>query len=157
LTLSRASAHGRRVTHRIAALLLVLVGCGGTHHEVASSPIEARLAAMPAPPVAWSRPVATLSDEDFTRICPYLIENVGLTCDATACPDGTSVETYVYACEPETSGPAARSLPCAITFGEMLACYLAIREHPCNEGPLGDGLVECEALAQCGLPSPEAP
>lgn len=106
---------------------------------------------MPAPPVAWSTPIATLADADFERICPYLDAHVGLTRESALCPDGSTVEAYVYDCAPERSGPAARALPCAVTFGEMLACYLAIREHPCDLTPLGADLPECSVLAQCGI------
>lgn len=141
-----------------ALLSMSLLGCGATPPRAEStSRTDARLAAMPAPPVAWSTPIATLSDDDFTRICPYLAEHVGLTREASVCADGTTVEPYVYDCEPARSGPAARSFPCSCTFGEMLACYLAIREHPCDEAPLGRGLPECEVLARCGFEPTEAP
>ena len=65
--------------------------------------------------------------------------------------DGRTVEPYTYECDPAHSGRSARSLPCAVTFGEIVACYLAMREHPCDAGGVGAGLAECEAFAACGV------
>lgn len=113
-----------------------------------------RLAPLPTPPVPWETPVAQLSDEDFEGICPYLAENAGLTRPEVTCPDGNAVEAYEYECDPSSSGPSARSMPCAITFGEILACYLALREHPCDGGAMGEDLPECAAFDACGVDLP---
>ena len=138
-------------------LALVLAACGGAapaaEEPARAEPgaVAARLAAMPEPPVAWSTRVAALTEADFGEICPYLASGVGLTSDAVTCPDGARVEPYTYQCEPASSASRARSLPCAITFGEIVACYVAIREHPCDHAPLGEGLAECDALNDCGI------
>jgi hypothetical protein len=136
------------------ALVAMLVACGAAERAPATPELDARLSAMPPPPVAWSTPCATLSDADFEGICPYLAEHVGLGTEAVTCPDGSIHEPYLYECEPARSGAAARSLPCAITFGEMLACYLTIRDHACEHGRLGEGHPECDALAACGIDLP---
>lgn len=120
----------------------------------ARSSIDARLAPLPPPPVPWTTPVAQLSDADFEGICPYLAEHAGLSRPEVSCPDGSVVEPYEYHCDPSTSGPSARSMPCAITFGEILACYLALREHPCEGGDTGAGLPECAAFDACGVDLP---
>lgn len=143
------------MTCRALFAAIVLAGCGASAPSTTTPEIDARLGALAAPPVPWPTRCATLSDADFERICPYLAEHVGLSGPAVSCPDGSVVEPYVFECAPERSGPAARSLPCAITFGEMVACYVAIREHACEHGPLGEGLPECAALSACGIDLPE--
>lgn len=140
--------------------VLVLGACGGRPSTGAPATANEdragvdRLSRLPTPPVPWETPVAHLSDEDFERICPYLAENAGLSRSEVTCPDGEVVEAYEYECDPSTSGPSARSMPCAITFGEILACYLALREHPCEGGATGEGLAECAAFEACGVDLP---
>ncbi len=153
-----------------ASMFASLTACGAAevrshasasheHGEVdgASGAVAARLAPMPAPPVPWDTPIARLSDADFEGICPYLAQNAGLSRPEVHCADGRVVEPYAYHCEPSTSGPSARSMPCSITFGEILACYLALREHPCEAGETGEGLAECAAFAACGVDLPGSP
>lgn len=136
-------------------LFASIAACGGAPRasEAPTPPmspaVEARIASLPTPPIAWSRPISSLDENDFRSICPYLADHVGLSSSAVTCPDGRVVETYAYDCEPGSSAEHARSHPCSLSFGEVVACYVAVREHPCDSGPLGEGLAECEALDAC--------
>src|SRR5687768_17084345 len=113
-------------------LALLLAGCGAAPasrdapRAEPSPAVSVRLSSLAEPPVAWSAPVAGLSDDDFGRICPWLVANVELGGGAATCDDGRTVEPYTYECDPAHSGRSARSLPCAVTFGEIVACYLAM-------------------------------
>lgn len=139
-----------------------LSACGAAADAIApgdgtpADPIATRLAALPPAPVPWESPVARLSDADFEGICPYLAQNAGLSQPEVTCPDGTVVTPYAYHCDPSTSGPGARSMPCAVTFGEVLACYLALREHPCDASTTGQELPECDPFEDCGLDVPRS-
>jgi hypothetical protein len=148
----------------VLCLVLLLSACthasdpppesgGGPASEVPALPgnaaVQARLGSLPAPPSAWSTRVAALSPDDFVALCPYLDANVHLEGSAVTCPDGSSAAVAEHHCEPESWSAAARSLPCTISLGEMVACRLAMVEHPCDGGPYGENLDECEAFEHC--------
>jgi hypothetical protein len=161
----------RRTT--IGCVALVLAACGSTSepaHErddttsdgsggetTTSTPaalpgnaaVQARLAPLPAPPSPWSTVVGTLTPDDFVALCPYLASNVHLEGSSATCPDGTTAAVVEHECDPERWSAAARSLPCSITLGEMVACRLAMVDHPCDGGPYGENLDECEAFERC--------
>lgn len=139
-------------------LVLLLASCGAsptaapaTTAAEPSPAVRARLDALPTPPTEWATRVSALTDDDFGRICPWLAENVGLGAEPVTCDDGTTVEPYTYECDPAHSAANARSLHCSVTFGEIVACYVAMREHPCDSGGVGAGLEECAAFESCGV------
>ncbi len=119
--------------------------------------VRARLAALPAPPSPWTTPVAALTPADFVALCPYLDQNVHLEGSTVTCPDGSTAQVTEHHCEPESWAQAARSLPCAITLGEITACRLAMVEHPCDSGAYGENLDECEAFEACTCDGSRAP
>ena len=126
---------------------------GDPTSDVAALPgnaaVQARLGPLPTPPSPWSTRVAALSPDDFVSLCPYLDANVHLEGSTVACPDGTTAAVTEHHCEPESWSSAARSLPCTISLGEMVACRLAMVEHPCDGGPYGENLEECDAFTHC--------
>jgi hypothetical protein len=142
----------------LALSALALVACS---HDVpdAASPrgdalpgnaaVQARLGALPAPPIPWTTPVGTLVPADFEGLCPYLAANVPLEGSTVQCPDGSTAEVAAYACDPMRLTESARALPCTISFGEIIACRLAMVAHPCDGGPLGENLEECQAFDAC--------
>lgn len=111
--------------------------------------VQARLAPLPAPPIAWSTPVGTLAPADFEGLCPYLATNVPLEGSTVQCPDGSSADITAYECDPVRLTESARALPCTISLGEIIACRLAMVAHPCDGGPLGENLEECQAFDAC--------
>jgi hypothetical protein len=119
--------------------------------------VQARLGLLPAPPRPWSAITATLSPEDFAELCPYLLANVHLEGSSLTCPDGTTATVAEHECVPEHMSAAARGLPCTITWGEVVACRLAMVEHPCDGGPLGENLDECQAFDACTLDQARPP
>ncbi len=111
--------------------------------------VQTRLGPLPAPPIAWSTPVASISTDQFGSLCPYLVTNVHLEASTVTCPDGSAGEVAAYECNPDHMAASARSLPCTISLGEIVACRLAMVEHPCDGGPLGENLDECQAFDAC--------
>jgi hypothetical protein len=146
-------------------LALALVACGAhsesrpppstaeTTSDVRALPgnaaVQARLGALPTPPRPWSTVAAALSPDDFTELCPYLVANVHLEGGQVTCPDGSTANISEHQCVPADMSAAARGLPCTITWGEIVACRLAMVEHPCDGGPLGENLQECQAFDAC--------
>lgn len=162
-----------RPTHRVPALgaTLLFVACAHsepppsdettpTSTEAAlpgNAAVHARLGPLPAPPQPWATPVAALTPDDFVSLCPYLDRNVHLEGSTASCPDGSTAAVVEHHCVPDAWSAAARSLPCTISLGEMVACRLAMVEHPCDGGPYGENLDECEAFEECTLDGSRPP
>ena len=140
-------------------IAFLLVACGPSATPATERPastslpgnaaVRARLSSLPAPPSAWSTPVGTLTPDDFVTLCPYLVAHAHLEGGDVACPDGSTATLNTYECEPARMSAAARSLPCSITLGEIVACRLATVEAPCGDGHVGEDLPECEAFEAC--------
>jgi hypothetical protein len=147
--------------------VLALGACGGHSspspppHAADTTPaalpgnaaVQARLGALPAPPRPWSNVAASLPEADFVELCPWLNANIQMTGGQVSCPDGTSATISEHVCEPAAMASAARCLPCAISWGEIVACRIAMVEHPCDGGPLGENLEECRAFDSCNVES----
>jgi hypothetical protein len=166
LPCERASLPGMRLS---LTAFLVLSACahasapppesgGGPASDVAALPgnaaVQARLGPLPAPPRPWSTVAASLSPDDFVELCPYLVANVHMEGGTVTCPDGSTGTITEHVCEPAAMSTAARGLPCAISWGEIVACRLAMVEHPCDGGPLGENLEECQAFDACTCTGP---
>lgn len=119
--------------------------------------VRARLAALPAPPRPWSTVAASLTPADFAELCPYMRANLHLEGGSVTCPDGSTVTIDAHDCESEAMATAARTLPCAISWGEIAACRLAMVEHPCDGGSMGENLEECQAFDACTCTGPGTP
>ena len=156
-------------TEMTFAFWLALAGCG--HSATALAPesettqaslpgngaVQVRLGALPEPPRAWSTAAASLTEADFVELCPYLVRNVRLEGGEVTCPDGSTAQISEHVCDPAAMSAAARGLPCVISWGEIVACRLAMVEHPCDGGPVGENLEECQAFDACTCTGPGAP
>lgn len=158
-------------TVRSALLSLLVLGCGAASspepepETPVSAPaalpgnaaVQARLGPLPAPPRAWSTVAASLTPDDFVELCPYLVANVHLEGGTVTCPDGSTGTISAHECDPNAMSASARGLPCAISWGEIVACRLAMVEHPCDGGPVGENLEECQAFDACTCTGPCSP
>jgi hypothetical protein len=142
-----------------SSIVATLLACGPSatpppQHTTSSLPpgnaaVQARISTLPPPPTPWSTLVGTLTPDDFVTLCPYLIAHSHLEGGDVACPDGSTATLNTYECEPERMSAAARSLPCSISLGEIVACRLATVAAPCGDGHVGEDLPECEAFDAC--------
>lgn len=113
--------------------------------------MQARLSALPTPPRPWSNVAASLTVADFVELCPYLIANIQMTGAQVTCPDGTTATISAHECDPAGMAGAAHGLPCEMSWGEIVACRVAMVEHPCDGGLLGESLEECQAFDACNV------
>ncbi len=154
---------------RSALLCVLVIGCGPAASAEPETPastsvvfvgnaaVRARLERLPAPPRPWSTVAASLTPDDFVELCPYLTANVHLEGGTVTCPDGSTGTISEHVCNPVEMSATARGLPCAISWGEIVACRLAMVEHPCDGGPVGENLEECHAFDACTCIGPDSP
>lgn len=143
---------------RLLLAVLLTLGCAHTEtaepHDTTPTPpaalpgnaaVQARLAALPDPPRPWSEVAASLDADDFVALCPYVEAHVPLDAGEVTCPDGSTVTIHAHPCDPQVLAATAHSLPCAISWGEIVACRIAYVENPCRH------VEECAAYDACTL------
>ncbi len=144
---------------------LVVLGCGGSSSSsgasettsaasrapVGNAAVTARIASVPAPPIAWSTQFGSITAADAEAFCPWAIEHVQTTEVNEHCPDGSDVHVGA-GCEVEglvqMAGQFAQ-VSCSLNVAEYSACLLAIRADPCGSGAFGANAPECEAMTEC--------
>ena len=147
----------------VVVLGLAAVGCGGGSSSggggttVADGPpvgngaVTARIATVPAMPIAPTTQVAAITTADATALCPWVVANVSSADMEQQCPDGSTVRAS-GGCEAEGLVAMAAQFaqaPCSLNVAEFFACQLAVRADPCGGGAFGANHAECEAMTEC--------
>ncbi|MFO0682826.1 MAG: hypothetical protein U0234_12270 [Sandaracinus sp.] len=111
--------------------------------------VETRLASLPAFERPWWTGIADLNDAELVALFAYERTHVHPSEVSASCPGGRRARVG------NADGTAAERVDvlrafgrrCFLPIGAIVACELAVREHPCVDA--GVGLRECMAVDAC--------
>jgi hypothetical protein len=115
--------------------------------EAVSPPeVAVRLAALDPSPVPWTTQLADVSPSDITALCAYDAAHPQ-TPITEQCSGASVVVGRADACGWRIEDTRTLGTRCDLTVGDVVACRLALADHPCAR--MGAGLPECARVAGC--------